>query len=1424
MARVGDGKCDVCVGVACSDFYDGFVAPSIKCCACGGGRYRNDYCVDSGWTRDMTGADQEWNDDGMLLGATAVVRVQATPWTCADYTDHGVCADGTVQNVVPYLARWEGHVLVVESGSLSANSGGELPTISTQAAENAMLARDHCCLCGGGDTDVCKMADANATTELLKQVDWLTSVVLAQDESLCPDNATLCKVADIDVKFHFYGMRLFYAMALAVAVVASFKLLFDAAWIFVRFKLRAVRGVQKPRCQTCHDTFSFDNLPNSCVQCGFYNCHACCSYRVLLPGLDTATDDSDEQKKRKHKKNHKNNTRACFNCSMLQRDDVLASLAATACGDPVTAIAKLILRQSERLPGVQGAYKREKERVEQYARDNSAVTPHSAVSPPKSTRPAPAWTNHVVDEEDDGGGGNDGTRLTLHPLRMERVLCKLRAKFGYFWHATVKVDVRHLVHAGTFRGGGGVEMQEAAREAKRIFTMGNDGRRSSGDDTGSGSGLRLVSMLRPHMKRRPAEVSLGDVVKRTLRLLEQQFKRTEAAATAHPGIDGNALAPIRGRLPLGLETGLMDGERSIKHTNQTFEFERRRQFQAPLLRVVFGPTWRQHVGALLGQTWRFQSRRRSINQSVRELHTLLHKKNVLQMVDAGQLGGGGGRRANAAAFPAIPAGQFAFPAQVDQVHCDRSKDVIPYCIQGVGVAESADDVAPPTGATTTRGRNGVGGDELVVIPSPSTSPLSVSSVLQAFWKLPQAQRDVFLTRIHDDTYFGLELDNEGAGGDDDDDDDDDGDDDFDAIGPGSSPGGAIDSAASSAASLLETMSQASLLGAQAATAGVVSKRICFQVPECAAFIPNVLMRIDEIFDFQKVNVAIFHDFLCVFAVDPMVDPFDDMTEGFVISQSTNAPSPNVAVARSGSFGSMKSVPEQPEEAELEHKRQASNSSSRGEDGLLLPKSESGGAAETAKLSDRDKIRLHVDNLLYYVTFEEIASCSNKPPRNGAEAPVARRDLDCLACLRRFTEPEYRRFKKSAAVAPVSSLSDLGSVKQRGMAGLVADAAAWFQVKSPNCHAVFALRLVTQRDVLQKLVADRVRSSIDLLAQHDHAASFPTRRSTLLGSLDENADDDNYDDDDSGSDGDEPAANDPRAAFRAQHGGSPNKPHHGHGHGHGRGHRHHHGHHDSHRGRHKKSHRHHHHRRRRRHHGDDSHPNHDPFGHRDSLSSDKPEPKEDEQCAAAFAHRVRLFTCGSEYFENVAHAMLQARSFILIRDWKLAPDVYLKRRSGVSGTRTNDEAYRLDNILLKKAREGVLVYVILYHELAIYTGSEMAQARLMSLHSNIVVLRHRSAQTDKMFWSHHEKFVNVDGCITFVGGLDLCHGRYDTPDHPLWDAEAPYVFPGCDYSNPQARHVASHRTVVSRRAASCVLQRNLCSCAHQQVHTGSTSIW
>ncbi|KIY71705.1 phospholipase D [Cylindrobasidium torrendii FP15055 ss-10] len=156
--------------------------------------------------------------------------------------------------------------------------------------------------------------------------------------------------------------------------------------------------------------------------------------------------------------------------------------------------------------------------------------------------------------------------------------------------------------------------------------------------------------------------------------------------------------------------------------------------------------------------------------------------------------------------------------------------------------------------------------------------------------------------------------------------------------------------------------------------------------------------------------------------------------------------------------------------------------------------------------------------------------------------------------------------------------------------------------------------------------------------------------------------------------------------------------------------------------------------------------------------------------------------GRDYFWNLSRAILLAKESIYIHDWWLSPELQLRR--------PNKDRYRLDRLLERKAKEGVKIFIIVYKEVSSRTtptDSNYTKQTMMSLHPNIMVQRSPSHfQTGTFYWAHHEKLCVIDQTIAFMGGLDLCFGRWDTPQHSITDdgedTGAPEVWPGKDYSN------------------------------------------
>ena len=112
--------------------------------------------------------------------------------------------------------------------------------------------------------------------------------------------------------------------------------------------------------------------------------------------------------------------------------------------------------------------------------------------------------------------------------------------------------------------------------------------------------------------------------------------------------------------------------------------------------------------------------------------------------------------------------------------------------------------------------------------------------------------------------------------------------------------------------------------------------------------------------------------------------------------------------------------------------------------------------------------------------------------------------------------------------------------------------------------------------------------------------------------------------------------------------------------------------------------------------------------------------------------------------------------------------------------------RLMDVLNFKALQGVQVYILIYYEcsLALTLNSKHTEDALIGINKNIKVTRHPS-DAFTLLWSHHEKLVIIDQMIGYVGGLDLCWGRYDNHQHPIYEGpnqQGLYEFPLIDYSN------------------------------------------
>ncbi|KAG6522403.1 hypothetical protein ZIOFF_019543 [Zingiber officinale] len=143
------------------------------------------------------------------------------------------------------------------------------------------------------------------------------------------------------------------------------------------------------------------------------------------------------------------------------------------------------------------------------------------------------------------------------------------------------------------------------------------------------------------------------------------------------------------------------------------------------------------------------------------------------------------------------------------------------------------------------------------------------------------------------------------------------------------------------------------------------------------------------------------------------------------------------------------------------------------------------------------------------------------------------------------------------------------------------------------------------------------------------------------------------------------------------------------------------------------------------------------------------------------------------WEDICHAIIEAHHLIYIVGWSLYHKVKLVREP----TRPLPEAgnLTLGDLLKYKSQEGVRVCLLIWDD-------KTSHDRLFF--TSIV----------GTLFTHHQKCVLVDTeaslstrkITAFIGGLDLCDGRYDTPSHRLFqDLESVYLD---DCHNPSINYL------------------------------------
>ncbi|RYQ79804.1 hypothetical protein Ahy_Scaffold1g106625 isoform A [Arachis hypogaea] len=160
------------------------------------------------------------------------------------------------------------------------------------------------------------------------------------------------------------------------------------------------------------------------------------------------------------------------------------------------------------------------------------------------------------------------------------------------------------------------------------------------------------------------------------------------------------------------------------------------------------------------------------------------------------------------------------------------------------------------------------------------------------------------------------------------------------------------------------------------------------------------------------------------------------------------------------------------------------------------------------------------------------------------------------------------------------------------------------------------------------------------------------------------------------------------------------------------------------------------------------------------------------------------------WDDIFDAISEARRLVYVVGWSVYYNVSLIR-----GTRGDGKDCTLGELLKAKSQEGVRVLLLVWDDPTSNSFLGQKTVGLMDTHdedtrhffkhSSVRVLLcpraggkgHSLLKTQEAgtIYTHHQKTVIVDAdighhkrkIVAFIGGLDLCGGRYDTPEHSLF---------------------------------------------------------
>jgi phosphatidylserine/phosphatidylglycerophosphate/cardiolipin synthase-like enzyme len=105
------------------------------------------------------------------------------------------------------------------------------------------------------------------------------------------------------------------------------------------------------------------------------------------------------------------------------------------------------------------------------------------------------------------------------------------------------------------------------------------------------------------------------------------------------------------------------------------------------------------------------------------------------------------------------------------------------------------------------------------------------------------------------------------------------------------------------------------------------------------------------------------------------------------------------------------------------------------------------------------------------------------------------------------------------------------------------------------------------------------------------------------------------------------------------------------------------------------------------------------------------------CCYVRGRYIAHTTSSLDFFWAMSELIDSAKQCVMILDWWLSPELYLRRPPAYY------PEWRIDRLLHRKAEQGVKIYIIVYKEVTqtMSLSSNHTKHHLMDLHPNILVL-------------------------------------------------------------------------------------------------------